>query len=296
MLKLSSTPCDWRTAMRKLVCGWLTVAALGFTGCITRPHEPQAKQQGVYTIVAVEGRSQDMPDTGYRVCRTFNHGIMPAAVVTGYGSFDGTYHHPQAFTLEVVETDTGTVVLTRNGEAFHGKSLVYDLPIEKTGNYRLKLVMAGTVYDTWDFAANTGDAVGDTVGGGASPDSSGKPAGQTAWRFHFDIAPTSANAAFAEYDKLFLNDLDDACVAEADKSSAQFLSRAPRGKVVIQFNLDTKGLVHSAAITKSTLDEEYGKFFLRALKDGVPYREWPPGGRRALNSGTRLMVVTFRLE
>lgn len=277
---------------RNYILGVLAIAILGLAGCISQPHEPQAKQKGVYTIVAVEGRSQDMPDAGYRVCRVFNHGIMPAAVVTGYGFFDGTYNHPQQFTLEVVNTNTSTVVLTREGEEFYGKTVVYDLPIQQTGNYQLKLKMANRVYDTWDFAVNTGDA----VEANNDPNGIGKTTGQTPWRFHFEIARTSSNEAFAEYDKLFVNDLGDATVMEADKSSPQFLSGAPQGKTVIQFSLDTKGFIHLPVIVKSTLDDEYGKFFLRALKAGAPYREWPAGARKALNSGTRLMVVTFRLE
>ena len=233
-----------------------------------------------------------MPDTGYRVCRMFDHGIMPAAVVTGYGTFDGTYYHPQAFTLQVVEAATGTVVMTRNGEAYHGKSVVYDLPIQKSGNYRLKLIMRDSVYDTWDFTVNASDAADDSAAGNAT---NGTP-GKKQWRFHFRIDRTPSNDTFAEYDKPFINDLGDATLVEANNSDPKIFSQAPAGKVVIQFNLDPKGLVHSAVIIKSTLDRDQGTFFLRALERGAPYRPWPEGARRALGSGTRSMVVTFYWE
>lgn len=266
----------------------LLLAVVISAGCSGPPHPGRTKQQGVYTIVAVEGRPQDMPDTGYRVCRVFNHGIMPAAVVTGYGSFDGTYSHPQDFTLQVVETTTGTVVMTRSGEAFYGKSMVYDLPIQKTGSYRLKLIINGSVYDTWDFVVNT-EETADSV----TSQSSEKP-GQEAGRFHFKIDRTTSDDTFTEYDKLFLNDLSDATKVEG--SDPKIFSQAPAGKVVIQFDLDPKGYVHSATIVKNTLNREQGTFFLRALEHGTPYRPWPPNARKVLGSGTRIMVVTCYFE
>jgi hypothetical protein len=266
----------------------LAMLLCGVTGCSSSGNPQVTKERGVYTTTAVEGRPLDMPGGGYQACRTFSHGIMPAAVVTGYGYYDGTYNHPQSFTLQVVEAATGTIIITEDGEAYYGKAAVIDLPVRKSGNYHLKLLMNHSVYDTWDFTVS-----GDSEGSVAS---NGKPPAYATGNFTVSIDPSSLNDAFTQYDETFDMDLVNAAAKEAGNSDRSIFSQIPPGKVVIRFNLDDKGQVHDALINQNTLNEDLGKFFLGALKSGTPYKSWPASARATLGSGTRMMVITYYLD
>ena len=112
----------------------------GFGGCSTTSPNV-TKERGVYTTMAMEGQNLDLPASGYTSCKTFGPGQTPAAVVVGYGYWEGTYNRPQAFNLEVVEVASGTVILSHSGNALADKAEYINLPIRKSGDYQLKLII-----------------------------------------------------------------------------------------------------------------------------------------------------------
>src|SRR5208282_4505309 len=110
------------------------------------------KERGVYTTLVMPGQNIDMPGSGYSSSDSFGPGQSPAAVVVGYGFWDGNNNQPQAFDLELDEAATGAVVFKSSGDDYVGKAAVFNLPIRKSGNYHLKLIMNGSVSDAWDFS------------------------------------------------------------------------------------------------------------------------------------------------
>src|SRR5215469_2230930 len=74
----------------------------GLTGCAAT--SGTVKERGVYTTLATQGHHLDLPSSGYASYKNFGPSQTPAAVVVGYGSWDGVYTHPQQFDLQVIET------------------------------------------------------------------------------------------------------------------------------------------------------------------------------------------------
>ncbi|MBI1842792.1 MAG: hypothetical protein HYR88_18290 [Verrucomicrobia bacterium] len=137
----------------------ITALVLALTGCGTsNPDVGASKFRGVYTTVALEDHELDMPASGYAPCKDFGPHQRPAAVVVGYGIATGGAYYAQGFDLELVEIDSARTLLRRHGESLPGKAAMLELPIQKDGGYRLKLIIKGAVYDTWDFTVKTSGA------------------------------------------------------------------------------------------------------------------------------------------
>jgi hypothetical protein len=259
---------------------------LGGAGCgTTSPNV--SKDRGVYTTVAMEGQNLDLPATGYTSCKIFGPSQTPAAVVVGYGYWDGSYNHPQDFKLEVVEVASGTVILNLNGNVYAGKATYVNLPIRKSGDYRLRLVVNGSVYDTWDFTVNREGAGGETPTTAAKPEYA---------RGDFSASIVNTPDAFVTYDEYLLQALTDALLKEKRNSSQDAFAQTPAGEVVVQFDLSEAGLVSSAKILENTLNDALGQFYLRALAGGAPYKAWAAAERTAFGSGSRTVQVTFYYE
>jgi hypothetical protein len=257
---------------------------LCFTGCHSiNPNV--TKERGVYTTVAMEGENLDMPGSGYISYKTFARGQTPAAVVVGYGYWDNGENHPQAFDLEVVEIATGTVILTLSGEVFADKVAVTDLPIRKSGDYQLKLIMNGSVYDTWDFTVNR------EVPATAATTTSQPPV-YAKGDFSTSIEGLGIDA-FDQYVNAMLQALNNAVQEEYAKANQDDFAQVSPGHVVIQFDLSETGQVSSSKIIENTLGSVLGQFFLRALQDGSPYQPWPAAARAAIGASTRSVKVTF---
>jgi hypothetical protein len=105
------------------------------------------KDQGVYTTLAVTGRTFDLPPSQYEPKASFGPGETPVAVILGYGNPT----RPQILTLELMETDTGRTLLSEGCCGVYGKALTIRLSIHATGKYKLRLTAGETELDTWQF-------------------------------------------------------------------------------------------------------------------------------------------------
>jgi len=241
------------------------------------------KDRGVYTTVAMKGKNLDMPASGYISCKTFSPGQTPAAVVVGYGYSDGENGRPLVFNLELTEIATGTILANLDGSAYAGKAAVFDLPIRKSGDYRLRLLANSSVFDTWDFKVNRETSV-DT--------NSPAPALVYA-KGNFSASLAGTTDAFTDYDEYLLEAINYSVQkAYADADSSSFV-QIPVGQVVIQFKQSDTGEVNSAKIVENTLNESFGKFFLKSLQSGSPYKAWTATAKTALGTNSRPMTVTF---
>jgi hypothetical protein len=254
---------------------------LGFVGCVAT-NATITKERGVYTTVAVSGQNLDMPGSGYTSCKTFGPGQTPAAVVVGYGYLDGGNNHPQPFTLNIVEAASGTVIHSLNGNAFAYKAAVFDLPIRKSGDYRLNLIINDSVYDTWDFTVNRETSAGTGL---TSPPVYAKG--------NFSASIEGIPEAFTKYDDYLLQALTDAVNKEYANGNHADFAQLPAGQVVVQFDLNEAGQVSSPKIIENTLNETLGKFYLRALENGSPYKAWPANVRAVFGSNSRSIKVIF---
>jgi hypothetical protein len=256
-----------------------------FGGCSTT--SPNViKERGVYTTMAMEGQNLDLPASGYTSCKTFGPGQTPAAVVVGYGYWDGTYNRPQAFNLEVVEVTSGTVIINRSGNALAGKVEYINLPIRKSGDYRLKLIINDSVYDTWDFTVNRevpADAASATI----------QPPVYAKGNYSTSIKGLETTDAFNQYDDSLLQAFNDAIQKECANVNHDIFAQVPPGRVIVQFDLSENGQVGSSKIIENTLNETLGQFVLRVLQNGAPYKPWPAAARAAIGTGSRSMTVIF---
>ena len=255
-----------------------------FGGCSTTSSNV-IKERGVYTTMAMEGQNLDLPASGYTSCKTFGPGQTPAAVVVGYGYWDGTYNRPQAFNLEVVEATSGTVILNCSGNASAGKAEYINLPIRKSGNYRLKLIIKDSIYDTWDFTVNR--AIPAAAASAAVP-----PPVYAKGNFSTSIEGLETDA-FNQYDDCLLQAFNDAVQKEYANANHDNFAQIPPGRVVVRFDLSEAGQVSSPTIIENTLNDAFGQFFLRTLQNGSPYKPGPAAARAAIGTGSRSVKVTF---
>ena len=66
------------------------------------------------------------------------------------------------------------------------------------------------------------------------------------------------------------------------------------GHVVKQFDLSAAGAAIAAKIIEATrFRRSFGRFYLRVLQNGAPYKAWPAEARAAIGADTRTMKVTF---
>ena len=275
--------------IRECVLVLLAVGMMVLTGCGSMNNPSMAKSCGVYTTVFPEGESLDLPGASYQEYHTFGYGVTPAAVVLGYGFYDGYNNRPQAFTLQVVEAATGTVVATSGGDDFWGKAAVIELPVRKSGSYRVKLIINNSVYDTWDFAI-AGDAPADGT------NSTAKPSAYAKGQFGISLTAAQSPDVFGEYDGAMMDKLNRSAEKDFNDAKQSIFAQLPPGKVLVQFELDQDGQVHDVKILSNTLDDDVGQFFLRVLQDSAPYKPWPAAARTAMGSNPRMMQATLYLD
>lgn len=247
------------------------------------------KERGVYTTLAMPGENLDMPGSGYVSRNTFGLGQTPAAVVVGYGFWDGNNNQPQPFDLELDEAATGAVVFKASGDAYLDKAAIFNLPIRKSGDYHLKLIMSGSVADTWDFSV-TRNVPADI------PSATGQPPVYAQGNFSASIEPVQTTDVFMDYDDTLMQYLLNSVQRELVGASHDDFAQVPPGQVVIQFDLSETGQVSSPQIVQNTLTDALGQFFLHALQAGAPYPAWPAAIRAAFGSDTRVMKVMFNYQ
>jgi hypothetical protein len=263
-------------------------AASFLAGCGTTGPQ-SAKQCGVYTTLSVPGHHLDMPGEQYRSCKVFGPGQTPTAVVVGYGHWNGTINHPQPFRLQVVERAGGAVLSDSQGIEYADRAWLLNLPIRKSGDYQLKLLIDDAVYDTWDFTVARDAAA---VSAGAADK---KPAYAEGF-FGLRFEPTPESADFTDYDASLSHALLRAVQKEASAVDHDIFVQVEPGAVRIRFDLDDQGRVTSPSILENTLPEALGQFFMRALQAGSPYPSWPAAARTAAGKTTRQLTATFSYD
>lgn len=274
---------------------WLISALLlGLAGCSTAIKDGPAagsggsgtiKARGVYTTLAMPGQHLDLPASGYLSYRTFAPGQTPAAVVVGYGDNEGRVNYSQAYELRLVESASGAMLQTFTSQAYGDMADVVNLPIRKSGKYQLQLVIGGSVADTWDFTV-TREASADAASSGPSP-------AYAKGDFSVGMTDFEGTDLFKEYDDSLLWSLNVAIQKELNHANQDDFAQIPPGQVVIQLDLSASGQVAAPKIIENTLSDALGKFFLRAIQAGAPYKVWPPEARASLGSDTRTMKITF---
>lgn len=220
---------------------------------------------------------------------THGQGWSPAAVVTGYGDHVDDVNYSEAFELHLVELASGAVLQTLNSEVHAGRAIVLALPIRKSGAYRLELIVRGAMADTWDFSVKREDSPG------SAPETD-PPASYAKGNFSVGMENFLMLNAFKDYDNSLLWSLNVAVYKESKRANREDFAQMPAGMVVIQFDLSATGQVTSPEIIANSLSDNIGRFFLRALQNGGPYKPWPAEARAALGSETRRLKVTFRYD
>jgi hypothetical protein len=268
-----------------LTMAFLMLAVVfGTAGCgTTNPNV--TKERGIYTTVAMGGENLDMPASGYTSYKTFGPSQTPAAVIVGYGFDDGPNNNrSQEFDLQVVETGSGAVILNSSGSAFAGKAAVINLPIRKSGNYRLNLIINNSVYDTWDFTVNR-EAPPDTGSTAVLPPTYAKGMFSTSIEEIPDV--------FSQYDEYLLQAMNDAVEKQMASANHDDFAQTPPGRVLIQFDLSETGQVSLPRIIQNNLGDALGIFFLHALQSGSPYKAWPDTARAAAGANSVTIKVNF---
>jgi hypothetical protein len=233
----------------------------------------------------MEGENPDLPASGYTSYKFFGPSQTPAAVVVGYGFYDGPNNNrSQEFDLEVVEVASGTVILNSSGSAFAGKAAVINLPIRKSGNYRLKLIINNSVYDTWDFTVNR-EVPADVASTATQPPAYAKGI--------FSTRIEEIPDAFSQYDDYLLQALNDAVEKQMASVNHDDFAQIQPGNVLIQFDLSEPGRVSSPKIIQNSLGDALGDFFLHALQSGSPYKAWPDATRAAIGTNSLTIKVSF---
>lgn len=244
------------------------------------------KERGVYTTLVMPGHDLDMPGAAYHSHNTFGPEQKPAAVVVGYGNWNNGINQAERFDLELDEAATGAVVFKSNGDAYAGRAAIFNLPIRKSGDYQLKLIMNGSVADTWGFSVTRNVPA-------STPFPTGQPPVYAEGNFSASIPPVQTTDAFMEYDDTLLQYILNDVEREFFKADHDDFVQVPPGKVIVRFDLSDTGQVSSPQIIQNTLTDALGEFFIRALQDGAPYKALPATARAAFGSDTRTVNITF---
>ncbi len=119
------------------------------TGCQTGGGSA-VKARGVYTTLATANPGLDMADAQYSQKSSFGPGETPAAVVVGFGD----YARPQPMTLELIEVSTGRSLFSKPCAASYGMALMHPLSIRLSGEYKVRILVDGTEFDSFQFSVS----------------------------------------------------------------------------------------------------------------------------------------------
>lgn len=268
------------------------ICLLGMCGCDTVGTDPgsgSVKTRGVYTTLALQGHSLDMPDTAYLSHTAFGQGQAAAAVVVGYGSFNNGLNQPEAFELELTEAQSGRVVLRTQGGIYAGRAAIQRLPIRKSGDYRLKLLINHTLADTWNFSVTRAPVA-------EHPAPAGHPSEYAQGAFGISLDPVSVSGPFSEYDRQLIQAILSSVQRQARKEDPDIFAQVEPGQVTARVVQKESGALSEAVIVDNTLTEELGQFFLRALQGRSTYGAWPAAAREVNPSAERTISVIFRYD
>ena len=263
----------------------LQVTLLLVGGCISTDTSA-IKTRGVYTTLAVDAHALDLPYSQYTSCKTIGPGQTPAAVITSYGFWDGSNNSSQAFTLQLFETVSGTLLFSQDSNVYYGRVATLALPIRKSGHYQLKLLINDLVADTWDF-----DVQRD--GGDSTGNAGNAPAAYAQGTFGASLEPEPELDAFSDYDYNLMQTLLNKVQMAAQNADPKIFAQVSPGNVVVEFVLHADGSVETPQIIGYTLNDDLGRFFLQSLTNGAPYKPWPAEARQVLGGDTLKIKVTY---
>lgn len=264
-----------------LMAGW-------GAGCSTGSNSASVvKTRGVYTTLAITNDSSlYLPGGAYQKVDQFKLGEQPAAVVVGYGLYDGSRMEGQPFNLQLTELPSGRVLDTLSGMAYYDKAATFPLRVRTSGDYQLRLMINDSVYDTWNF----------TIQRAADPDvAAAAPAyarGALSARLASDPG-TAMLMKFMKYDDLLLQSIMDQVERKRQAADPSLWVQVLPGKTIVQFQLDSQGNIHEPKVLASTLNWNIANFLAEALTSGAPYLAWPAELR---SHPPRVMTCTFYLD
>ena len=266
------------------------------TGCQTGGNDSDnnavltgnVKTQGVYTTIALPNSSLEMSAAEYTQKKSFGPGEMPAAVVLGYGYND----QQQTITLELIESDTGRSLMSRDYYASAGNAMIQPLPIRLGGNYKLDVLSGGASLDTWQFTVTRTNSSGFLQ---VDNNNSGAAYGQGLISIDFDS--DSLPDIFAKYDERLIYKMLNAVTKEESSITNEtlFTQRFP-GKVVMHCRLDSQGNLSQPKILENTLDDDCAAIFRKALLDRSPYDAWPEDVHQKFGSDSRELTLTVNFD
>lgn len=282
--------------MKSIISAGLSYISLllvfAVSGCQTAENVPAGfsrnlKTQGVYTTLAATDPELDLPGLNYMTKSVFFPGETPAAVVVGYGN----YNQQQKVSLEVIESATGRLLLSKDYYATFGKVVMQPLQIRLSGSYDIKLRSNGTQLDACRFS------VVRTNLNGSNPVSSWDARTRYAEGiFSVSIGPGNLPDALSKYDDRLIYTLVYSISKRLESTNSVLFAQRFPGKVAFQCGLDSKGNITSPSILENTLDAECGAFFQKVLEDRSPYDHWPEGAERAVGSDHIAINLTFSLD
>jgi len=222
-----------------LAPGIFCAGILALAGCATTTNETgpatsgTMKLRGVYTTLADAGSDLDMQGPNYLTRRTFSTTQAAEAVVIGYGDDAVSADYADTFELRLIESGTGTLVETFQGQQYGGDASIFPLPIRKGGKYRLELFVRGTLSDTWDFTVSR-----EVSADGGMAD---QPRPYARGDFSVSFAGFQTPDEFAPYDDRLLWALNVAVDKELSRANQDDFAQMPAGHVTIQFELGAHG-------------------------------------------------------
>lgn len=270
----------------------------GAAGCVTTDSDStgntggnagvmgNVKSQGVYTTLAIPDMGLVMPARGCIQKTSFGPGETPAAVIVGYG----TPYQQQSVSLQLIESDTGRILMSKDYYASYRMCTMQPLPIRLGGQYQIKLSSGGALLDTWDFAVMRTNATGPLQVDHTTPDA--KYGEGT-----FGVEITGLSDAFSSYDDNLIYYMVNAITKEASSATNEdlFAQRFP-GKVVMQCRLDFQGHLTDPKILENTMDGDCAAMFQKALLERSPYDAWPEDVHQKFGSDYRDLKLTINFD
>jgi hypothetical protein len=110
-----------------------------------------AKTRGIYTTLDFDQSTLELPNQSYIYHNYFGANEMPATVVVGIGQIVQDQYLSHSFVLELSESANEKILAAWPGIAFAGKANVLSLPIQKSGDYCLSLLVGDSLLDHWEF-------------------------------------------------------------------------------------------------------------------------------------------------
>jgi hypothetical protein len=102
----------------------------------------------------------------------------------------------------------------------------------------------------------------------------------------------SPASPFYDYDKVLVNSITEKWYGILDHRIFRKLGPA-KGKVVVQFQLNANGTVSDLRTSYNDVGKMFGEPCEQAVKDCIPFKNWPPGMMKMVGANYRQITFTF---